>query len=218
MLMRSSRVWMRSSRMVRAAGCQCQSRNSPWIRSQHPPTQWNLRGGRWSSVEYSTQNKKIPKIPLLTFAAGYPAPAGELRERAWRRAAAWGRVPAWAAPGGAGLPPAGRLPQLPAPDCPPRPQLPPQSWPRPQLPAQSWPRPQLPPQSWPRPQLLPQSRQRPQLPPQSWPPPQLPPQSSRPRGGGRDEAVLPRPGGGGGHHLAHRRLGTGGFAFSLSPV
>ncbi len=21
------------------------------IRSQHPPTQWNLRGGRWSSVE-----------------------------------------------------------------------------------------------------------------------------------------------------------------------
>ncbi len=24
------------------------------VRSQHPPTQWNLRGGRWSSVEYST--------------------------------------------------------------------------------------------------------------------------------------------------------------------
>ncbi len=26
-----------------------------WVRSQHPLTQWNLRGGRWSSVEYSTK-------------------------------------------------------------------------------------------------------------------------------------------------------------------
>ncbi len=25
-----------------------------WVHSSHPPTQWNLRGGRWSSVEYST--------------------------------------------------------------------------------------------------------------------------------------------------------------------
>ena len=31
-----------------------------WFRSQHPPTQWNLRGGRWSSVEYNTYiDKKI---------------------------------------------------------------------------------------------------------------------------------------------------------------
>ncbi len=36
-----------------------------WARSQHPPTQWNLRGGRWSSVENST--KKIPKIPPVKF-------------------------------------------------------------------------------------------------------------------------------------------------------
>ncbi len=35
-----------------------------WVRSQNPPTQWNLRGGRWSSVEYSTW-KKNPKILLL---------------------------------------------------------------------------------------------------------------------------------------------------------
>jgi hypothetical protein len=26
-----------------------------WVRSQHPPTQWNLRGGKSSSVEYSTR-------------------------------------------------------------------------------------------------------------------------------------------------------------------
>ncbi len=28
-----------------------------WVRSQHPSAQWNLRGGRWSSVEYSTKKK-----------------------------------------------------------------------------------------------------------------------------------------------------------------
>ncbi len=52
--------------VVRASDCQCRSRNSPgtWVRSQHPPTQWNLRGGRWSSVEYSTK-RKIKKIPLF---------------------------------------------------------------------------------------------------------------------------------------------------------
>jgi hypothetical protein len=34
-----------------------------WVRSQHPSAQWNLRGGRWSSVEYSTKKnkKKYPK-------------------------------------------------------------------------------------------------------------------------------------------------------------
>ncbi len=31
-----------------------------WVRSQHPSAQWNLRGGRWSSVEYSTK-KNPPK-------------------------------------------------------------------------------------------------------------------------------------------------------------
>jgi len=51
---------MRSSRVVRASGCQCLCRNS-WVQSQHPPTQWNLRGGRWSSVEQRTLKEKIPK-------------------------------------------------------------------------------------------------------------------------------------------------------------
>ncbi len=35
-----------------------------WVRSQHPSAQWNLRGGRWSSAEYSTKQKeKIPPPP-----------------------------------------------------------------------------------------------------------------------------------------------------------
>jgi hypothetical protein len=37
--------WMRSSRVVRASDSQCQWQLS-WFRSQHPPTQWNRRGGR----------------------------------------------------------------------------------------------------------------------------------------------------------------------------
>ncbi len=32
-----------------------------WVRSQHPSAQWNLRGGRWSSVELV--RKKYKKIP-----------------------------------------------------------------------------------------------------------------------------------------------------------
>ncbi len=33
-----------------------------WVRSQHPSAQWNLRGGRWSSAEYSMR-KKFKKSP-----------------------------------------------------------------------------------------------------------------------------------------------------------
>jgi hypothetical protein len=44
--------YMRSSPVVTASGCACQSFNSPGF---DPPTQWNLRGGRWSSVEWRTQ-------------------------------------------------------------------------------------------------------------------------------------------------------------------
>ncbi len=57
---------MRFNRVVRASDSQCRSRNCPGFRSQHPPTQWNLRGGRWSSVEYRTLNKS-KKIPPLKF-------------------------------------------------------------------------------------------------------------------------------------------------------
>ncbi len=34
-----------------------------WLRSQHPSAQWNLRGGRWSSVKYSTNNKNEKNPP-----------------------------------------------------------------------------------------------------------------------------------------------------------
>jgi hypothetical protein len=43
---------MRSCRVVRASDCQCQSRNSPGFTPNPNPTQWNVRGGRWSSVEW----------------------------------------------------------------------------------------------------------------------------------------------------------------------
>ncbi len=33
-----------------------------WVWSQHPLAQWNLRGGRWSSVEYRTKKKSPQKI------------------------------------------------------------------------------------------------------------------------------------------------------------
>ncbi len=42
---------MRSSLVVRASDCQCTSCNGPGF---DPSAQRNLRGGRWSSVEYST--------------------------------------------------------------------------------------------------------------------------------------------------------------------
>ncbi len=48
--MRPSRLWMRSTGVVRAPGCQCKSQQF-CVRSQHPPTQRNLKGGGWSSVE-----------------------------------------------------------------------------------------------------------------------------------------------------------------------
>ncbi len=35
------------------------------VRFQHPVTQWNLRGGRWSSVEYSTKKEKNPPINFV---------------------------------------------------------------------------------------------------------------------------------------------------------
>ncbi len=31
---------------VRASDSQCQCRNQSWVRSQHPPTRWNISGGR----------------------------------------------------------------------------------------------------------------------------------------------------------------------------
>ncbi len=52
---------MRSTSWVlRASDSQCRSR------SQHPLTQWNLRGSRWSSVEYRTLKIRKRNNPPLT--------------------------------------------------------------------------------------------------------------------------------------------------------
>ncbi len=36
-----------------------------WVRSQHPSAQWNLRGGRWSSAEYCTEQKEKKSPPFF---------------------------------------------------------------------------------------------------------------------------------------------------------
>ncbi len=42
--------------------CQMHQLQRSWVRSQHPSAQWNLRGGRWGSAEYSMK-KKWKKSP-----------------------------------------------------------------------------------------------------------------------------------------------------------
>ncbi len=42
--------WMRSNQVVRASDCRCKSRNS-LVFDPSILRQWNLRGGRWSSIE-----------------------------------------------------------------------------------------------------------------------------------------------------------------------
>ncbi len=62
--MRSSLVRMRSSLVVKAFDCHGMHQlQRSWVRSQHPSAQWNLRGGRWSSVDYTVVRKKNKKSP-----------------------------------------------------------------------------------------------------------------------------------------------------------
>ncbi len=63
---------MRSCREVRGSDCQCQCSNSPGFDPQHPPTQWNLRGFRWSSVEYRT---------MIVVASMSPSPVKRRKKR-----------------------------------------------------------------------------------------------------------------------------------------
>ena len=58
--MRSSILWMKNSLVVRAF----------WVQIQHPPAQWNLRGGRWSTVEYCTITFTAWKISKKTLLRG----------------------------------------------------------------------------------------------------------------------------------------------------
>ncbi len=50
---------------VTASDCQWQSRNGVW--SQHPPTQWNLSGFRWSSINKLQYMKISKKITLFQY-------------------------------------------------------------------------------------------------------------------------------------------------------
>ncbi len=47
------------------------------LKSHHPPAQWNLRGGRWSSVEYSTWEKKYKKSSCLKKTISHCCPFNE---------------------------------------------------------------------------------------------------------------------------------------------
>ncbi len=51
-----------------------------WDRSQHPPTQWNQRGGRWSNVEYSTWKKIQQNPPVILWWSWLFWPMFKLRE------------------------------------------------------------------------------------------------------------------------------------------
>ncbi len=59
--------WMRSSRVVRtSAWLSMPKSQQSWVRSQHAPTQWNLRGGADEAVVNNIhKNKKIHKYPPL---------------------------------------------------------------------------------------------------------------------------------------------------------
>ncbi len=52
-----------------------------WVQSQHPSAQWNLRGGRWSSAEYSTR-KKLNKSPKKYLKKNFVRD-GRYIERGW---------------------------------------------------------------------------------------------------------------------------------------
>jgi hypothetical protein len=51
---------MRSNRLVRGVWLLIPKSQQSRVQSQHPPTQWNLRGGIWSSVEYIKKSR--PKM------------------------------------------------------------------------------------------------------------------------------------------------------------
>ena len=59
--MRSSRMWMRYSRMDRASDCQCQSCNSPGFDPSIFRHSGILIGGRWNSTVLNILHKKSEK-------------------------------------------------------------------------------------------------------------------------------------------------------------
>ncbi len=80
---------MRSSQAVRASDSQCRNPYSPGVRSQHPPTQWNLRRGRCSSVTIKTKQKHC-----YTFAGRYTRAPNQYRKNRgfstyWNKTESW---------------------------------------------------------------------------------------------------------------------------------
>ncbi len=59
-----SPVWMSFSRVVRASDLSMPMSEQCCVQSYHLPTQWNLRGGRWSSVRVQ---KKTPFFDIEGF-------------------------------------------------------------------------------------------------------------------------------------------------------
>jgi hypothetical protein len=60
--MRSSRVWMRSSRLLEIhTDCQCQCRNSPGFNAT---TQWHLGGGAADEAVLNKVLQKAKRVPI----------------------------------------------------------------------------------------------------------------------------------------------------------
>ncbi len=55
----------RSNWMVRTPVCQCRNRNSIWVRSQHPPTPWNLKAADEPVLKKVLYNEKPRKSPFI---------------------------------------------------------------------------------------------------------------------------------------------------------
>jgi hypothetical protein len=58
---------MRSILVARTSDCKCKSRNKSWVRSHHPPTQWNLTGRQMKQCWKMYFKNTTPKIIELTF-------------------------------------------------------------------------------------------------------------------------------------------------------
>ncbi len=80
---------MRSSLVVRASDCQC----TISIPASVGTVEWNLRGGRWSSAEYSTKNLKSPKKYFFLNTASRKETPSPLPGWEWRTVAACFSLP-----------------------------------------------------------------------------------------------------------------------------
>ncbi len=66
-----------------------------WVRSEHPPTLWNLGGARWSSVECWLKYYWINKIKSRFCVFVSPACRSSRTGGLWRLWGSWGRTCWW---------------------------------------------------------------------------------------------------------------------------